>query len=398
MKKRHFKLNTLFMILLLALLPTMIFATTTTGNDGIGDFEFNALTQVELEKVNINSYENSNSVGTGYTGEVIAFKVGTMTITYTRYSISETTIKLTDYQNYVSTIQTSVNNKSDMALIARVNVTNSSNNNIANNNWYVIDDASSSTNGNYVDVGTYSNPEETTIDFFFIVIDPDSLEENKPLTVNVSHFYSAQNTSGYNPAVFSNYKIGRRWYNSRYIDDATILNSTTALTIDKEFVTHYVQEDSQANIQIIKLFDSANDDTFFDGQPHDYYKVIIDSTINSTSTSNKFELGLQIVSENNFNLYLDEDGTLNSSKSIPYELYIKYKDGSGNILINNSDKYTIKHINSSNDEANKIFYLTTKSEVANPLTTEEGMYRDYVYLHFITEDYGSDYGTEINLD
>lgn len=396
MQIKNIILSTIFISFILVLLPASIFGNTTTGNDGYGYFTFESLDQVELEKININYYQNDNTLDTNYTGELIAFKVGTMTIDYTSYSktIKKATIKLTDYQNYVATIETSSNHKSTMALIARVNITNNRNSHLAFNEWYVIDDQNPGTNGNYVNIGEYRYPEEATIDFFFIVVNPDSLEENKYLTVNVTHRYNNETSSGYNPAIFTEYRIRRKTY-SKYMDDRTIDSSTTALTIVKEFVTHYVEEDSQANIQIVKLFN--DDDTFFNGKPHDYYKVIIDSTINSGPTMNKFEIGLQIVSENNFKLYLEENGNLNSSKYIPYNLYIKYKDGSNRILVNNSDKYVIKNINSTYNESNKIFYLTTKSTVQNPLTTEEGYYKDYLYLHFITEDYGADLGTVIDL-
>lgn len=399
MKNRHITLNTLFIIILLVLSSTFLFATTTTTNDGFGLFTFEALNQVELEKVNISNYDNNNYINTAYTGELIAFKVGTMTIDYTgsHYTVRNATIKLTDYQNYVATVETSVNHKSTMALIARVNVTNTRNVNIARNKWFVIDDKVAGTNNNKVNLGTFRKPKEAIIEFFFIVVEPDSLEANKYLTVTVSHIYNEETHKGFNPAIFTDYRIGF-WSTRRqtYIDDSTINMNTTSLTIVKEFVTHYTEVDSQANIQIVKLFD--DDDTFFNGQPHDYYKVIIDSTIDSATTTNKFEIGLQIVSEHGFKLYLDESGTLNSSKYIPYELYIKYKDGSNSVLVNNSDKYVIKNINTTNNETNKIFYLTTKSSVLNPLTTEEGSYKDYIYLHFITEDYGSDYGTILDLD
>jgi hypothetical protein len=143
------------------------------------------------------------------------------------------------------------------------------------------------------------------------------------------------------------------------------------------------------NIGIQKKYNDS-DESFFNGQIHDYYSMNFDSYKYGVLTEEPFSICLEISSAHNWYLYLDNEENPSNNEKIAYELYLKYKTSAAynaTLISNNQNKILIKNIKSSN--ASSILYLQTKCDNARADFNTKGEYQDTVYLNFITEGWNN---------
>jgi hypothetical protein len=209
------------------------------------------------------------------------------------------------------------------------------------------------------------------------------------------------NSSNYNYQSWFDDTTGEDFWNNDYYsfyqDDQTIDKSTTLLTIEKDYVKHYVEENSQLTIQVTKLYEEKYNNSFFNGDLTNFYKIKFASTIQNRPTTHSFEIGLQIASRNNFKLYkINGNNSLNSNKYIPYEVFLRTTNGHCCKILNNATKYVLTNINKNQAVSNNTLYISTKCTV-NDKTLPGGDYLDYLYLNFYTDDYNTSSSSIIDL-
>jgi hypothetical protein len=383
----------LITFIILNILQTNIFAIVET--DGNASFNFKPLNNVIVEKITI--ARNSNYLDTPE-GEIIGFKVGTLTI-MNNNSFKKTRISFSNFQNYKATIKSIKNNlstgyittKSSMTLVCKSVVY--SNGQTGGIRWYKLDGSQAKSQTKYCEIGDFENFQRADIDFYFLIDNTDVLFNYNNFEITVSHNYDEQARLGDNPSIFMNYyDTSYDPDNSFYHDDQSINQTTTTINIEKDYITHYIEENSHLAISVIKLYEEDDTNKFFNGKLIDYYKLSFSSTIGNKDTSNPFEIGIQMASANNFKLFkIGDNGKFDVNKGIPYKIYLKKTNGSYSSFITNGERFLLKNINKNQSAASKNIYISTRCNQPDKKISG-GDYIDYLYINFYTDDYNiSDY-------
>ncbi len=399
MKRKKTKLITLALLTLI--IPLSLFATTTTYN--YFSYSYTRESSYDLEKIYIEdaytSEYNTNGDDPGYffgyyMGQVVFdFNEGSSSSSYTN---SKKILRSdnhgsygTNYNsyNYPSYIIDQSGNKSSITIYAEI-TKKSSTGTIKSQKWYELSAMWYNTFTGYPE--TYT--DSYTIDYYFVIDNYEILDYNEDLTL-ILPSYSRTNLT-------PRFILYNNWSSVKYIDDPILTNSSSfnvGQIDESSFIDAYTLD-----IEFEKLFNDSTTD-FFDGDKHDYYSLTINSYLYNQAVDKDFDVALQVSSDHNFQLYLDDDDNASSDEKISYDLYLKYMGSSTGAYsyapVSNNEIFLITNINTYS--AAKTLYLTTQSDNAIATYNTKGTYQDTVYLNFITEGWqnsASFYDTLIDLN
>jgi hypothetical protein len=214
-----------------------------------------------------------------------------------------------------------------------------------------------------------------TLEYYFTINDISKLNTSKDLTMVIPSFSNN----------YAQYEIKSNEYEAVREDDPIMVGGTYEMGQLGDYDNPY-----SLDVSLSKKFSDSDD--FFDGDYHDYYKMAIKLYRSLVAVDDKYNVSFQVSSKNDFNLYKDGDDTTDSSKIIPYKLYLKYHTTTNNSyqyeLIDNKDIFLLENMDNNNSTSN--LYLTTLSTSANPTLNDKGTYEDTIYLNFITDSIYSD--------
>ena len=230
--------------------------------------------------------------------------------------------------------------------------------------------------------------DSLTLDYYFTINNIEKLKTNEELYLIVPA-YSENNEARYL------FKADTSLLSDAYESDPIMSSNIYQMGALGNYDNPY-----SLDVTLSKRFSDSDD--FFDGAYHDYYQMEIKLYRSLVAIDDKYNVSFQVSSKNDFNLYKDGNDTTDSSKIIPYNLYLKYSKTTSNSyeyeLIDNKDIFLLKNMDNNNSTSK--LYLTTESTSASPTLNDKGTYEDIIYLNFITDSIYSDnanYTKLINL-
>ncbi len=225
------------------------------------------------------------------------------------------------------------------------------------------------------------------IDYYYVVDEPSNFTDEKDLYIYVK--YTWDNAQNVYYRLINNYTSP---FGSNLYD--TVLGENETFPVGS-IPKSYSIDAKTLNVTITKIYES-NDNTFFNNNTNDYYKLVLNPQQNGVSLNEDYTVGLTLSSAHNFNLYLDNKSSPATNEIIPYKLYFKYGNSGSKLLAIGGKKLIINGINSGNSNIyDNTIYLTTQTQITNEPV--EGVYRDTIYLNFITDDIVGDSSYTINL-
>lgn len=396
MKRNKKKLITISLLLLI--IPLSLFAAYTQYT--YFSNTYNLSSSYDLEEIYIeNAHTSENSTNGEAAANFYGYHMGQIVIDFNdganngnrhrnkqlisyNHGSYDTNYDGTGYTTYISDTS---GNKSTITIYTQI-TKKSSSGSIKTQKWYELSD---------IWYNTYDTDiidESYTIDYYFIIDNLDELNYDENLTITLPNFTSTDRIPYYQTKV--------QWNKTITVTDPILTNSSSISVgpIDaSSFIDAYTLD-----VSFSKLYNDSTTD-FFDGNKHDYYSLTINSYLDNTAVDKDFDVVLQISSDHNFQLYLDDDDNASSDEKISYDLYLKYMGSSTGAYsyapVSNNEIFLITNINTYS--AAKTLYLTTQSDNAIATYNTKGTYQDTVYLNFITEGWqnsASFYDTLIDLN
>lgn len=222
------------------------------------------------------------------------------------------------------------------------------------------------------------------IDYYYVVDNPSNYSQGKDLYIYIKHLWSRADSLIYN---FVNN------YNTPFGDWAV----NTAIAENEIYPvgsipTSYSINANTLNVNIFKIFSNTGE-IFFNDNVHEYYRISLNPLRNGVTLEGDFKVGLNVSSKHNFNLHLEDKTLPKSDEKIPYKLYIKNGRSTFIKLIDNNERFLITGISRYSDD----IILSVKTEINGNLYKKEGLYKDTIYLNFVTDATISSTDTTINL-
>jgi hypothetical protein len=396
MKRNKKKLITISLLLLI--IPLSLFATYEQYTYFSYSYTLNSsydLEEIYIENAHTSEYSTNGEAAANFYGYymgqiVIDFNDGSNNgnrhrdkqLISDNHAAYDTNYKGTGYNSYIYDTD---GNKSNITIYTKV-TKKSSSGSIKTQKWYELSD---------IWYNTYDTDiidESYTIDYYFTINDFEVLNYNQDLTIHLPVFTTSDKIPYYYTKV--------EWNNQRTIIDP-ILTTYTNISVGQIDASSFIDAYT-LDVSFSKLYNDSNTD-FFDGDKHDYYSLTINSYLDNVAVDKDFDVALQVSSDHNFQLYLDNDDDASSDEKIPYDLYLKYMGSSTGAYnyasISNNEIFLIANINTYS--AAKTLYITTQSDDAIATYNTKGTYQDTIYLNFITEGWqnsSSFYDTLIDLN
>lgn len=396
MKRNKKKLITISLLLLI--IPLSLFATYEQYTYFSYSYTLNSsydLEEIYIENAHTSEYSTNGEAAANFYGYymgqiVIDFNDGSNNgnrhrdkqLISDNHAAYDTNYEGTGYNSYIYDTD---GNKSNITIYTKV-TKKSSSGSIKTQKWYELSD---------IWYNTYDTDiidESYTIDYYFTINDFEVLNYNQDLTIHLPVFTTSDKIPYYYTKV--------EWNNQRTIIDP-ILTTYTNISVGQIDASSFIDAYT-LDVSFSKLYNDSNTD-FFDGDKHDYYSLTINSYLDNVAVDKDFDVALQVSSDHNFQLYLDDDDNASSDEKISYDLYLKYMGSSTGAYsyapVSNNEIFLIKNINTYS--AAKTLYLTTQSDNAIATYNTKGTYQDTIYLNFITEGWqnsSSYYDTLIDLN
>lgn len=222
------------------------------------------------------------------------------------------------------------------------------------------------------------------IDYYYVVDNPSNYSQGKDLYIYIKHIWSGAYSLIYNFVDNYNTPFGNQVVNTA-IDENEIYPVGS-------IPTSYSINANTLNVNIFKIFSNTGK-IFFNDNIHEYYRISLNPLRNGLPLAGDFKVGLYVSSQHNFNLHLEDKTLPKSDEKIPYKLYIKNGRSTFLKLVDNNERFLITGISRYSDD----IILSVKTELNGDLYKKEGIYKDTIYLNFVTDATISSTDTTINL-